>query len=83
MHMTYNRPTRALTVAGVLLAVAGLAFWLGRGPTDSLPALPGPKAMPLTSGLALGAPSEARLEGSSRTGATWTAMLSVPGEPSE
>jgi hypothetical protein len=26
------------------LAVAGLAFWLGRGPTDSLPALPGPKA---------------------------------------
>jgi A/G-specific adenine glycosylase len=39
--------------------------------------------MPLTSDLALGVPSEARLEGSSRTGATWTATLSVPGEPSE
>jgi hypothetical protein len=42
-----------------------------------------PHPMPLTSDLALGVPSEARLEGSSRTGATWTATLSVPGEPSE
>jgi hypothetical protein len=45
--------------------------------------VPAGDSMPLTSDLALGVPSEARLEGSSRTGATWTATLSVPGEPSE
>jgi len=44
MRMTNNRPTRALAVAGVLLAVAGSAFWLGRDSADALPALTVPKA---------------------------------------
>ena len=69
------------------LAVA-LAAWLLTERRGAMPATDPVHtdvsgAMPLTSDLALGVPSEDRLEGSSRTGATWTATLSVPGEPSE
>lgn len=42
--MTQKRPTRTLAFAGMLLAVAGSAFWLGRDSAYALPALADPTA---------------------------------------